>query len=82
MNNPTDAEVLKLAEAVQQKISTMDKCGDCGMSINFPYEYHPYAACLMFKSCKDGKTVRGHLNTVRAHAVKDFQTKLKESNDG
>jgi hypothetical protein len=29
-----------------------------------PNEYHPYAACLMFKSCHDGDRVRENLQAV------------------
>lgn len=35
-------------------------CGECGM-ICRPSEFHPYAACLMFKGCHDGETVRANL---------------------
>ncbi len=28
--------------------------------------YHPYAACLMFKGCKDGNVVQANLDAVRA----------------
>lgn len=40
-----------------------DFCCDCGMSVSNG-EYHPYAACLMFKQCHDAPTVRGNLNAV------------------
>ncbi|OYD50667.1 hypothetical protein CBY09_07995 [Acidovorax kalamii] len=30
-----------------------------------PGEYHPYAACLMFKACHDSETVRANLEAVR-----------------
>lgn len=41
-------------------------CQDCGMVVRTPTEYHPYAACLMFKACHDGDTVRANLEAVRA----------------
>jgi hypothetical protein len=31
-----------------------------------PDEYHPYAACLMFKACHNSETVRANLEAVRA----------------
>jgi hypothetical protein len=37
-------------------------CGECGMPN--AGEYHPYAACLMFKACKDSKIVRENLDAV------------------
>ena len=40
------------------------ECGQCGMVVH-PAEYHPYAACLMFQSCKDGEVVRANLDAVR-----------------
>ena len=43
-------------------------CQECGMQVK-AHEYHPYAACLMFKSCKDSKTVKDNLRVVRNHAV-------------
>lgn len=29
-------------------------------------EYHPYAVCLMFKTCHDGEIVRANLDAVMA----------------
>lgn len=31
-----------------------------------PGEYHPYAACLMFRACGDSTVVRANLDAVRA----------------
>jgi hypothetical protein len=28
-------------------------------------EYHPYAACLMYRACRDGRQVRENLAAVR-----------------
>lgn len=39
-------------------------CGTCGMP-STPGEYHPYAACLMFKACHNSETVRANLEAVR-----------------
>lgn len=43
-------------------------CADCGMPCT-PREYHPYAACLMFKACHNSDTVRANLTTARAPAA-------------
>jgi len=40
-----------------------ENCTECGMSCEIG-EYHPYAACLMFKACKNGEQVRTNLNAV------------------
>lgn len=41
-------------------------CRQCGMGLN-PGEYHPSAACLMFKACRDTAVVSLYLNEVRQH---------------
>lgn len=41
------------------------RCAECGMSCNAD-EYHPYAACLMFKQCHNSETVRTNLEAVRS----------------
>lgn len=41
-------------------------CGECGMPCS-PGEFHPYAACLMFKACKSSVVVRANLNALAAH---------------
>lgn len=33
-------------------------------------EYHPYAACLMFKACQDASTVRKNLEAITYPARK------------
>lgn len=38
-------------------------CAECGMNVRLG-EYHPYAACLMFKGCGDGETVRANLDAI------------------
>lgn len=43
-------------------------CGECGMPCA-PGEYHPYAACLMFKACHNSGTVRSNLEAVRTQPV-------------
>lgn len=44
--------------------TTLEPCAECGMHCE-KGEYHPYAACLMFRGCKDAKTVRSNLAAVR-----------------
>jgi len=39
-------------------------CQECGMPVSVS-EYHPYAACLMFKACHNSGTVRANLESVR-----------------
>lgn len=41
----------------------LEPCGDCGMPCA-PGEYHPYAACLMFKACHNSETVRANLQAL------------------
>ena len=43
-------------------------CKSCGMPIEKD-EFHPYAACLMFKGCLDAEVVRANLDAVIAHGV-------------
>jgi hypothetical protein len=43
-------------------------CIECGM-ICEAAEYHPYAACLMFKACHNSTIVTANLDGVRAHAA-------------
>ncbi|MDY0071858.1 MAG: hypothetical protein RBR77_04330 [Thauera sp.] len=38
-------------------------CQECGMPVQLG-EYHPFAACLMFKACRNGKMVRDNLEYV------------------
>lgn len=39
-------------------------CADCGMVLDSPMEYHPYAACLMYKQSRDRKSVIENLKSV------------------
>ena len=41
-------------------------CAECGMPCA-PREYHPYAACLMFKACHSSTMVRENLEAVVNH---------------
>jgi len=39
-------------------------CAECGMEVRRG-EYHPYAACLMFKACGDRETVQSNLLEIK-----------------
>lgn len=43
--------------------TTNSHCAGCGMRIT-AREYHPHAACLMFKSCRNSEEVRTNLQAV------------------
>lgn len=49
-------------------MSKYTACTECGM-VCAPGEYHPYAACLMFKACHDGAAVLANLRAVRNDAL-------------
>jgi len=56
-------------------------CMECGMPTE-ANEYHPYAACLMFKGCHDGAVVRANLDAVVAHGVQiEFEQRTKPAHD-
>lgn len=40
------------------------RCTECGMDLHDASEYHPRAACLMFKACADRSMVLAALNDV------------------
>ncbi len=44
-------------------------CGECGMPVVVS-QYHPYAACLMFKASKSSAVVEANLAAVLEHANK------------
>ena len=51
-------------------MSTTDEqrpCAECGMVCE-PREFHPYAACLMFRGCHDGDKVRANLAALAQQA--------------
>lgn len=54
-------------------MSETDTCGECGMGVD-PGEYHPYAACLMFKHCRDSEIVRRNLAAVQQFYLPRAQT--------
>jgi len=43
----------------------VEACQECGMPCS-PKDYHPYAACLMFKACHDSQVVKVNLDSVVA----------------
>lgn len=45
-------------------LETNSTCACCGMVTSGPLEFHPYAACLMFKGCRNGNVVRANLQFV------------------
>ena len=56
----------------------MPACADCGMVLIGVNEYHPYAACLMYKASKDEDTVRKNLLGVLSHGT-NFADKTDKS---
>lgn len=42
-----------------------ERCTECGMPCEST-DYHPYAACLMFKACHNSATVKANLDGVVA----------------
>ena len=47
------------------KTTPLPACAECGMIVTLG-EYHPFAACLMYKGCKDENTVRENIKTITA----------------
>lgn len=54
-----------------EKVTWGTTCKECGMRLHDSFEYHPYAACLMFRACGDRATVLANLNAVLKHAAPD-----------
>jgi hypothetical protein len=61
MEAMSDAK-LSSKEIVTAKV--MESCAECGMLCEVR-EYHPFAACLMYKACHNSATVRANLEAVR-----------------
>ena len=59
------AKVMTRAKA-ERRVNPL--CTSCGMPCP-PNEYHPYAACLMFRTCNDENTVRSNLQAVVDHGA-------------
>jgi transposase-like protein len=51
-------------------------CHSCGMPCG--NEYHPYAACLMFKQCRDRKTVEANLAAVVEYGALAERARIHE----
>lgn len=49
----------------------MNTCQECGMVVKTANEYHPYAACLLFRACGNGDEVRAHLAAILQAATRD-----------
>ena len=45
-------------------------CSACGMPVGLHRNYHPYAACLMFRGCHAGNTVDANLRAVVEYGMK------------
>lgn len=48
-------------------------CGQCGMCLKGPNDYHPYAACMMFGFCHDGNQVQANLDAVVEYGRKSAE---------
>lgn len=46
-------------------VPSLTRCAECGMHCA-PREFHPYAACLLFRACGNATEVRAHIATLRA----------------
>lgn len=57
--------------------TTNYECAECGMPVTSD-EYHPYAACLMFKACHNSETVKANLDAVLAQGRADMHDKVME----
>ncbi len=60
------------------KKNALPACAECGMIVKLG-EYHPFAACLMYKNCKDENTVRENLKAITTQwtALGERQTKAR-----
>ncbi len=52
--------------------ANLTQCARCGMLTAGVKEFHPYAACLMFKACGNGKTVRANLLPVITYGMRAY----------
>lgn len=60
------------------KNKALPACAECGMIVQLG-EYHPFAACLMYKGCKDENTVRENIKAIATQwtALGERQAKQK-----
>lgn len=63
-------EILSIDGRTERVKPEPGSCQSCGMHTEHPREFHPYAACLMFKACGDGNSVRANLQFVVETAQK------------
>ena len=61
-------------------MSEIVRCAECGMETK-PDDYHPYAACLMFKACHSSVTVSVNLAAVIEHGKKLAEAPNGESHE-
>ena len=50
-------------------------CAECGMHTLTPREYHPYAACFMFKAGMKTADVRANLNAIMEYGAQHAKRK-------
>ena len=56
--------IINLATETEQVKREPTICGQCGMALNHPREFHPFAACMMMEGCHDGNKVASNLAFV------------------
>ncbi|HEX5704914.1 MAG TPA: hypothetical protein VFX97_17075 [Pyrinomonadaceae bacterium] len=54
----------------------MNGCGECGMLVD-AQEYHPYAACVMYRQLGQAEKVNSNLRAVVLHGVDMERARLK-----
>jgi len=65
------------ATALPAAMSERRRCAECGMQLVSPNEYHPYAACAMYRQEKDAHAVRMNIKAILEHGKA-----TSEKNDG
>lgn len=55
-------------------------CADCGMIVK-PQEYHPYAACIIYKATRCSSTTRDNLLAVRAYERQQTEARFTGAHD-
>ena len=74
-------EVVRINERYHNKGDKMETgeavttCAECGMIISRRGEYHPYAACLIFKACGSGSETRANLSRVVDYGMRTSKQK-------
>jgi hypothetical protein len=62
----SDSTNTERGTSVTSETLSMEPCCECGMHVTID-QYHPYAACLMFKQCHDSEVVEANLLAVIGH---------------